>query len=223
MRLPIPANIQKEAKPIRYVVSMNSIPEPPSRTIELKDEKDKDKFIKQVETMIRKSFEYQSMIYFLKSEVDMTMCSIFNNVSADENRTVKIEIHHSPYTLYDLCYIVLARRLSLDEKVTHLRIANEVMQLHYKMWVGLIPLSATPHDLDHSGSLFIPIDKVYGNVQRFYDTYYEFMSDTQRDIIRRRVELNGRYSDIPDLLKESYRYLDISSMPLLQNINNGGE
>lgn len=219
MRLPIPANIQKEAKPSRYVVNINDVPTPPSRNIEFKDEKDKVKFIKQVETMIRKSFEYQNMIYFLKSEVDMTMCSIFNNVSVDENRTVKIEIHHSPYTLFDLCYIVLAKRLAKDEKIGHLYIANEVMQLHYKMWVGLIPLSATPHDLDHSGSLFIPISKVYGNVQKFYDFYYEHMTEEQRDTMRRRVELADKYTDIPDLLKTSYRYLEVSDMAQIEFYN----
>jgi hypothetical protein len=64
-------------------------------------------------------------------------------------------------------------------------VAKEVMSLHYKLVIGLIPLSETVHELAHSGRLFIPIDKVLGRYNLFVECYEPFCKPEQLDALRR--------------------------------------
>lgn len=94
-----------------------------------------------------------------------------------------MEFHHYPFTLYDITYIIYQNRYldyitdqissKLNKVINPFDIAKEVMELHYKNKVGLVPLSLTPHELYHKGELFIPLDKkyVFGNYLDILDTY----------------------------------------------------
>jgi hypothetical protein len=88
-------------------------------------------------------------------------------------------------------------------------VAKEVMQRHYELLVGLIPLSKTVHKLVHSESIFIPIDKALGNWQRFMDIYSNFMSPEQADVIERIIEYSKSYNKElnEEVLKQNTIYL----------------
>ena len=60
--------------------------------IYLGNDKDTEKFIKRVETIVRSSQEYKDYILFLRENVDMTKCSYFNNVDNKQTRKIHIEI-----------------------------------------------------------------------------------------------------------------------------------
>ena len=66
----------------------------------LLDDKDFAKYISDLERIVRSSFEYRSLINYLKNTEGMDVCSLLENVSSRDNTKVKIEIHHSPLTLY---------------------------------------------------------------------------------------------------------------------------
>ena len=119
------------------------IPEDMEYVVVINNDKDKSKFIKRCETIIRSSNEYKDYIAFLKEHVDMNRCAFFQNISTEDTRRVKIEIHHEPFTLYDYVEVVVDKFIAEGYPLNDLSIADEVMELHYNNKVGLIPLSKT--------------------------------------------------------------------------------
>ena len=138
---------------------------------DLLEEKSFKKYMTDLERSVRNSFEYRELISYLKNTEGMDVCSFLDNVTSRDNSRVKIEIHHSPLTLYDICLAVFRKRQQRKESTNIEAVAQEVMYLHYIGWVGLIPLSSMVHDMVHNQYLFVPTDKVRGNYKAFVDIF----------------------------------------------------
>lgn len=150
-------------------------------------EEDDDKFelnyTKYIEKLIRTSIEYKRYIGILKNDFDMTKCKVLDKVDIKDIKRVGFEFHHYPATLFD---IVVAVRETFREDPQRsalspyksFEIANHVMKLHYEGKIGLVPLTKTAHELVHSGSIFIPLNKdyVFGDYKKLIEEY-NFSSD----------------------------------------------
>jgi hypothetical protein len=206
-----PANIKNT--PINHPqdkeFEMNSIPDFDQQAYDLTDEKDFNKYISDIEKEVRSSFEYKQMIQYLRENMDMNKCAFIKDTSSDKDTHISIEIHHYPFTLYDICTIIYTKREYYRESMELEMVAKEVMQRHYELLVGLIPLSKTVHKLVHSESIFIPVDKALGNWQRFMDIYSNFMSPEQADVIERIIEYSKSYNKElnEEVLKQNTIYL----------------
>ena len=165
----------------------------------LEDEKDFNKFINDTERDIRRSYEYREFIKYIRDNMQMNKCAFLEGVTNEETFDIKIEIHHYPFSLHDIVEIVLKKRLYYNESTSKFMVAKEVMSLHYKLVVGLIPLSQTVHELAHSGKLFVPSDKVVGRYNMFVDLYKPFCTVEQLEVLD-RIEKYSREnrSDILD-------------------------
>ena len=141
------------------------------------DEKDFKKYIQEIEKCCRNSFEYKSFVNYLRNYMDMNKCAFFKNVSNKDTFKIKIELHHCPFTLYDIVMTVFNKRLFYHEDLEVEMVAKEVMYIHYFCMVGIIPLAETVHELVHNRILFIPIDNVFGNYQEFITVYKEFIPE----------------------------------------------
>ena len=93
---------------------------------DLLEEKSFNKYISDLERSVRNSFEYRSLIAYLKTTEGMDVCSFLENVSSRDNTRVKIEIHHSPFTLYDICLAVFKKRQARKESTNIEAVAEEV-------------------------------------------------------------------------------------------------
>ena len=160
----------------------------------LEDDKDYEKFIRTVENTVRRSFEYREFIKYIRENFGMDKCAFLKDVNNKETYGIKIEIHHYPFSLRDIADIVVRKRSYYKESLSVQMVAKEIMQLHYKLMIGLIPLSETVHELFHSSRLFIPIDKVVGRYRLFMDVYKPFISSEQLDTVE-RIE---KYTDDND-------------------------
>lgn len=201
-------------KPSEYTVQkLKNYPPVTGLTYEFKDEKAKTKFVKKVESVIRSSPEYKRLIKFLREEIDMTYCSFYNKVNGSI-KGVSIEIHHSPFNLYTLTYIVLNKFIEEDIEIDPLMVAEEVMALHYYGLVGLIPLSETVHELVHNDKVFIPVHVVFGDVAAFYEDYKKYMSPEQKDVLMNNISLSRKMEKMPDKLKKKFVYLELDGMEL---------
>lgn len=192
--------------------------------IKLDTERDLDKFIKRVERLVRSSLEYRDIMAFLRQNVDFDKCAFFNHVSKEENKKIRIEIHHDPLTLYDITRTVLQKYIQTGLPVDDLYIAEEVMELHYVNMVGLIPLSKTIHQVVHkSDKIIIPIHMCYGNYQKFLDIYGKYLEDDDPiwDKIEHRIEDTKklRQQDYDPLVVE-FTYLDIDGFEVPQRLTN---
>ncbi|QXN67771.1 hypothetical protein FPHOBKDP_00017 [Listeria phage LPJP1] len=129
-----------------------------------------EKFNKAIEKIIRKSNEYRRYIGILKNNIDLTSCKFLKRVDVSEIRRVNIEMHHYPFTLYDIVSMHRERiKQDLGEFYSYdtFTIAENIMKMHYENKIGIVPLSYTAHELAHSGKLVIPLNKdyVFGNWQ----------------------------------------------------------
>lgn len=186
---------------------------PIERHISIMTDRDKVKQVKGIERIVRGSQEYKQYVAFLRKEVDMTMCSYFTNISKKDGAKVSIEIHHEPFTLFDITLIVLEKWMAEGMKINPILIAEEVMRLHYQGKVGLIPLSLTVHDLVHEGKIFIPLQNVYGDFISFLEEYEPYITQDLQDILEIKLKMS-KDVDAQDtsILEKKYVYLEVDGM-----------
>lgn len=202
-----PANI--DMLPINHDVTneikLDFIPDYDYDVYNLQDEKSYKKFITDLEREVRSSFEYKRLMTYLKDHMGMNRCAFLQNTTINPDSKVTIEIHHHPFTLYDICTIVCTKRMYYGESMELEMVAKEVMQLHYEGKVGLLPLSKTPHELYHNGYLPIPLSNVYGNWRAFKNQYNDFLSDEQNDILERieQFDLTFDKNRVNDVLENN--------------------
>lgn len=180
-------------------------------------DKDKVKLIKTVERIVRSSMEYRQYITYLRTEIDMTMCSYFTAISNRDSKRVSIEIHHEPFTLFDITQIVVEKWMAQEIPINPLLIAEEIMKLHYQNKVGLIPLSLTVHELVHDGKIFIPLQNVYGDFISFLEEYEPYISEDLQNVLEVKLRMS-RDTESQDLsiLEKKYIYLEVDGMTLPQ-------
>lgn len=199
-------------------LDIHNVPKVQMEYIVMSD-KDKITLIKDIEKLVRKSIEYKQYIKFLKDEIDMTECAFFEKVNNKNNSSVSIEIHHEPIDLFTIVNTVVDKWIDLDLDLNPLLIAEEVMGLHYKNQVGLVPLSITVHQLVHVGKIFIPLQNVYGNYLAFIEEYGTYLSDSTQNILQTKLRMSKEISD-PDtsILEKKYVYLNVDGFTLPQLI-----
>lgn len=193
------------------VICFDKLPEYDRTDYDLNIPKEYEKFIIDVKGDCRGSFEYQQYMKYLKDNLDMNKCSFFKNVSGENTRRVKIEIHHDPFTIEDIIRIVVRKRLTYLELMEPEQVAKEAMFLHYNMMVGLIPLSTTVHQLVGNNYLFVPTTHVMGNYRAFVQAYDEFIDPEMKAILARIEEATLVYDDsrAQKLLERHYIYIDV--------------
>lgn len=165
------------------------------------DQKEYKKYITDIEKEVRGSFEYKYYIQYLRNYMNMHQCAFIATVSNKDTTAIKIELHHYPFTLYDICEIVYRKRVYYNESIDVEMVAKEITILHYKLMVGLISLSVTVHKLVHNAKIFIPIDRVIGRYDLFMDYYDPFITTEHKDIIERMKKYT--YEEKSSLLNTS--------------------
>ena len=179
---------------------------------DLFDDKEREKYINDLERHVRSSYEYRNMVQYLREYMNMNSCAFIPNVTNEVNRKIKIELHHSPFTLRDICVTILNKRIKNNEMLKIESVAYEVMFVHYSLMVGLIPLSETVHQLVHSQYIFIPTDKVYGYYKNFVKTYNDYIDPELLDKLDEleRLTIAGTYNDsYKEVLEKKYITIDM--------------
>ena len=179
--------------------------------------KDREKFIKTCEIVIRKSNEYKDYIKFLKENLNMNECAILSNIKSGNGKRYRIEIHHEPFTLFDIVETVINRRLENGESIGALKVADEVMDLHYSGMVGLIPLTTTMHELVHNGRIFIPLQFIYHKYDEFFKEYEPYMNSALVEKLEAKVNLSLHTDNIvSDSLDVEFVYLNVDGFKFPQ-------
>ena len=208
------SNVRPRVDRKRHVLQM-AIEEKPERVKFLdRTAKERRKYIETCEKMIRSSSEYKEYIKHIKTHFDMSRCTVFQNISNGNGKKYSIEIHHEPFTLFQITDTVLQKRQDLGEEINHFMIADEVMDLHYRGVIGLIPLTKTVHELVTNDKVFIPLQYVYQRYDLFYDQYEPFMRDYVKDLTTLKVEMSTKCDMIQsDVLDIDITYMDIDEFP----------
>lgn len=193
--------------------------------VKLTTMKERDKCVRRVEKLVRGSLEYRDYIFFLKSKMDFSKCWFFPHMGNDDGNKTRVEVHHEPLTLYEICDIVLQKYLDEGYPINEEYIADEVMELHYRNMVGLIPLSKTLHQLYHSSQkagnekFDIPLYAVYGYYAKFIEEYAEFIDDKYYEKIEEKKE-KSKTMTVEDfkILVKQFEYLEVEGMDAPEEI-----
>lgn len=221
-------------------LDMDTIPEFDKEDYDLTEPKEFKTYILDMKRGIRGSFEYRQMINFLRENMNMNKCSFYKNVTNIDTFKIKIHLHHHPFTLEDIIRIVFTKRVFYGESTDIESVSKEVMFLHYKMMVGLIPLAETPHELVHNNYLFIPANHVRGQFEKFAELYWDFMEPELQELYERNMEFTKTYNEESSnnfILNKGYTYVDMTGeydLPSMEHmvdivqsriddINNGTE
>ena len=187
----------------------------------LNTDKDREKFIKRVEQIIRSSLEYRDYIAYLKENVNMTKCAFFQNVENAQGSRVRIEIHHEPLTLFDIVSVVLNKFIEEGIPLDDLYIADEVMDLHYKNMVGLIPLSKSLHQIVHnSNDIIIPLSLVFGDYKDFIHEYEDYLDENIIGKIERKINDTKSFNQsMVDKLSPEFVYINVDGYELPKKVS----
>lgn len=186
------------------------------------DEKDKSKYITDLERFIRGSYEYRAMINYLREYMNMNSCAFMPSVTNENSFKIRIEIHHSPITLYDICCIIVNKRISLGEGLDIEQVAYEVLYIHYCLMLGLIPLCETVHELVHTQYIFVPVDKVYGYYREFINNYYNYIDPELLDKMDEleKLTIEGNTDQYKQILEKKYISVDMGDNSQLEQLHD---
>ena len=137
---------------------------------EIFTDEDLKRFVKSVERLVRSSEEYGQYISYFYHISGATRCSILGNIDMSIDG-MGLELHHCPLTLYDICEIVIAHKFATGRAITSLTVADEIMNIHSKNFIGVVPLSVSAHKLVHAGILKVHWSQVVGNWVQFIRQY----------------------------------------------------
>ena len=199
-----------------HIYKVESVPKFDIEDYDLMNEKEFTKYLSNIEKICRTSIEYSLLTSYLRENMNMNQCAFFQNVSNQDSYKIKIHIHHEPFTLYDIVRSIYNKRLRMRQSLNENLVARETMYLHYSLLVGLIPLSETVHELVHANYLFVPMDKVFGNIEQFvtmYEPYFEPELRLQLDKVRKYTSIyNEELAKNIRVLERNYLYLDMSDI-----------
>lgn len=126
--------------------------------------------IQYIERLVRSSDYYTIWREYLKRYEDATL-DVIEQLDTKELSKTKIEIHHHPYTLYDVCEIVGLHLLKKNNITDPYEITKIVLEEHLLGNIGYCPLLITDHQKYHDNLIEISEDKIKGNYKEFIKKY----------------------------------------------------
>jgi len=142
-----------------------------------------NKFIKNVETTVRRSVEYKQWKSYIIDVLGIKTCMITNE-RIDE---CSIEVHHHLPTLYVLVKGIVNKKIEAKEKFSTFDIALEAIKLHFENKIGYITIVKTMHEKFHNGFLQIPKEYVRGDYMTFINEYSKYLDDADLELINVRL------------------------------------
>lgn len=202
---------------------LTELPDYDTEDYDLNSGKDFNKYISDLEKIVRGSYEYKALINHLRNYYEMNKSASFQSLSNTDSR-VRIEIHHSPFTLYDICRIVYDKRSFYHQDLSIEMVAKEVMELHYRRVVGLVPVTETEHQLVHNQYYFIPTTILWGRYDLFVSMYNQFLEE-YKSVLEEIEEYSKVYDQIQQnkIISKSSVYIDPNGayeLPKLEDLKS---
>lgn len=193
------------------IMTMEEIPPYDTEDYDLFNEKEFKKYIDDIEKAVRSSREYRVAVQYERMFMDMNSSLFMQNVNNIDTAKIKIELHHTPFTLFDIALTVFNKRSQNQEPLDVELVAKEVAYLHYILYVGLIPLSKTEHKLVHNQALFVPLTYVLGRYNDFIELYRQYIPEDAMDRYNTYCEMTSNYNHSmnTEILQISPTYLKI--------------
>lgn len=161
------------------------------------------KFIRGVESLIRRSKEYKAYISYLKNTVGLKRCMVFGNI---DDEKAPVEMHHGPiFTLFDyveLCTVATFR--DKKQSVSSFRIADYVLQDHFDNLIQVVMLCEAAHEAVHPDPNkkdvkpeFVNIDSAWGDLIGYINKYGSYFNYSHVHRIKRYMKEYTEHKEAP--------------------------
>lgn len=199
------------------IARLDEIPDP---GFDMKYFEYNEKTIKKLEQSIRGSYEYKGLFQFLKQNLNVNHCSFYEGYSMANGLT--IELHHAPFTLFDITEAVVAKFIHDQNYWETFRVVEKVNMLHYEFKIGITPLNPTAHKLVHSGVLPVHPKIILGDWKEFYREYQSFLNDSAKKKYDDTLALESENNiNIPKIMNFAPMKLETPiKLPDISTINN---
>ena len=157
----------------------------------LSNEKERVKFIKSIESIVRNSAVYRAYIKYLKEDIGLKKCMVFGLL---DDEKCKIEMHHGPiFTLYDYVEITLIHFIKTKKNISSFSIAKEILKDHTDNLIQVVMLSEMAHQAAHAQNKnirteFIDIKSAWGDLNGYLLKYQDCLQS--KHIIKINKYLN---------------------------------
>lgn len=149
-------------------------------------ESDYKKFIRNCETLIRKSVEYKYWVSYIKDVLQIDRCMITH----EKNSETTVEVHHHVPSLFVLVTSIINKCIEEDREFCTFDVCQEAIQLHYQNKIGYVTLLSSMHEKFHNGCLDIPIEFVRGDYKHYMDNYTKFIDEGDMAKMETRLVTN---------------------------------
>jgi hypothetical protein len=152
----------------------------------IEDSKTLNKFIKKCEIIIRSSVEYKEWVMYLYDTMGLYKCQVSGELSSQ----VSTEVHHHPFTLYNIVQGIVLKKINDNVPFCSFDIATEAIELHYSLKVPFVILIKSMHEKYHNGFLKIPMEMVIGDKEYFINEYGAYLPSDDLEFIEDKLIVN---------------------------------
>jgi len=153
------------------------------RITSFESEADFNKFIKSVESTVRRSIEYKMWKQYIIEVLGITTCMI----TQEKMDECTIEVHHHIPSLYLAVKALVNKKISNHEEFSTFDIALETIELHFANKIGYVTLLKSMHEKFHNGYLPIPKEYIKGDYMSFLNEYSKYLDDEDLENINLRL------------------------------------
>lgn len=205
-------NVRPDRKKRNVIIEVEERPQRP--VAHFRSSKDRAKYIKKLEKDIRRSLEYKVYVNYFKHILGMNGCAVFPNIVSGREANGKkytVEAHHEPFTLFDIVNAVMTRQECELGEIKEFPIIDEVLRLHYDGMVGLISLSKTVHELVGDGLVFIPLQWIYHDYNKFFEMYEDYIDENTKEKVMMKAEMSLKCDGqiMSDVLEPEFTYMTV--------------
>ena len=142
-----------------------------------------DKHIKAVESLVRNSLEYKTLIGEKRQYEHENRCALLKDFDFSDKKT-NLDLHHVIF-LYSICKAAYKCLLETNKEayVSTFEAANKVMEWHNEGAFLYIFLSRSAHQLYHTGSYKFEMKDVKGNREAIHRTYYKYLTEEEKALV----------------------------------------
>jgi hypothetical protein len=140
----------------------------------------------------------------------------YTNVNKTQHTSkLVIEIHHTPFKLAEIVRTICNKHIIDHGFADEFDVGNEVMELHYRNLIGLVPLSHTVHELIHKDEFDIPPTLVYGYWKQYIVEYQEYFSEDSKARFQKISDWDHTiFGTVPEVLQVKYSLIECDGVPL---------
>lgn len=143
------------------------------------------KFIKYCERLVRSNEDYKLWLSSIRDNSRLSQDAFLYNLTSS---LVEIQLHHYPINLFNITQAVIMKYLKEKQKISTFIIADEVIQLHFKGIIGLVPLTVTTHEIAHLDKLQFVRSQIYGDWELFYNQYKDYLDDYDHIVVKKLLD-----------------------------------